>query len=207
MKAPGYVTLYRYHAKNKRHEPYHALVLSSREVEGNEHPVLTVAHFDHLNTAAHHALNGVNWADTIDRTFDVPHRDDGEGQPFYYEDTVGDLQDALDQYVKFCFLNDELIAKLKADLAEQTSLASKLTVAVAELTQDLANTTEGRDKALQAIADANAAKPQVIADQQTTRIPHETKHYADGSSATGPGPLPDQSPEGAPVVAQGPAQS
>jgi hypothetical protein len=32
---------------------------------------------------------------------------------------------------------------------------------------------------------------------------NETKQYADGSSATGPGPLPDVSPEGAPAVPVG----
>ena len=60
---------------------------------------------------------------------------------------------------------------------------------IAGLKAQLAETTEGRDKALQELADATAAVPAT-----------ETKHYADGSSATGPGPLPNHSPEGAPEV-------
>ena len=52
---------------------------------------------------------------------------------------------------------------------------------------------------LDAYADEQKAKEAAIeaaAHPPTT----ETKHYADGSSATGPGPLPDHSPEGAPEV-------
>lgn len=41
----------------------------------------------------------------------------------------------------------------------------------------------------------------VPADEHMREIETETVHYADGSSATGPAPLPDHSPEGAPAVA------
>ena len=49
-------------------------------------------------------------------------------------------------------------------------------------------TTEGRDRELQALADEMAMKSSGPA------LVTETKLYSDGSSATGPAPLPDQSP-------------
>lgn len=174
-QAPGHVVLHLYHAKNKRHEQYHALVLSSREVEKHVDPVLTIAYFDHLNTSAHHALQGIDWAETLDRVLDVASINDAEGAPFYYEDIIGSLQDCVDRYVRACNGATQEIQRLQKELAE---------------------TTEGKDKALQAVADANARfRPQLVPTST------ETKHYADGSSATGPAPLPDHSPEGAPSVA------
>lgn len=56
--------------------------------------------------------------------------------------------------------------------------------------------TEGTDEALQKLADAGARKPSVIKPLVT-----ETKHYSDGSSATGPAPLPDLSPGQQDVIA------
>lgn len=49
-----------------------------------------------------------------------------------------------------------------------------------------------------ALEDADRLREELLAAQKP--VPSETKNYADGSSATGPAPLPDQSPEGAPVT-------
>ena len=46
----------------------------------------------------------------------------------------------------------------------------------------------------------NETVAQLKAQVESTPPATETKHYADGSSATGPAPLPDHSPEGAPEV-------
>lgn len=64
------------------------------------------------------------------------------------------------------------------------------------LKAQLATTTEGRDAALQSLTDAGAAKPSEtkLPGAGTSRLRIETKQYSDGSSATGPAPLPDQSP-------------
>ena len=76
---------------------------------------------------------------------------------------------------------------------------------IASLKSELSQTTEGRDKALQVVADENAIKP--FAPEQLDEVqgpvpagdpasPHaiETKTYADGTVATGTGPLPEQPP-------------
>lgn len=63
------------------------------------------------------------------------------------------------------------------------------------LRAELAATTEGRDAALQSLADANARIPETkLPEGETGGLQSETKQYSDGSSATGPAPLPDQSP-------------
>jgi len=172
--APGYVVLHLYHPKNKKHEQYHALVLSSREVEDHKNPLLTVVYFNHINTAAHHALQGVDWAETLERVMDVPSIEDKEGAPFFYDDQLSTMHYLFQRYSERC-------GQLTSD---KQLLVAELEVLKAEL----ANTTEGRDKALQALADEHA------------RTPFETKRYADGSSAAGPGPLPDHSPDGAPAI-------
>lgn len=154
MSTPGYVTLHRYDAKTKQHEPYHALVLSSRQIERKDDPVLTVAYFDHRNTAAHHALNGVDWAHTIKREFDVPSREDAEGAPMYYEDTIGELQDTVGQYVQFCKFRDGVIEELKAKLA---------------------NTTEGRDERLQELAHGRAKKVLQVTSPEGAPLPRGTQ--------------------------------
>jgi len=142
MKTPGYVVLHLYHAGNKKHEQYHALVLSSREDEGKKFPVLTVVYFDHLDTASHHSLNGVDYADTLERVFDVPHIEDAEGQAFYYEDQVGALESLAMRYFD---LNSE-------KLTEIARLQAELVLLKAQLSE----TTEGKNKALQALADEHA---------------------------------------------------
>ena len=156
-KSPGHVVLHLYHPKNKRHEQYHGLVVSSRELEGKEHPVLTVIYFDHLDTAAHHALNGVDWAETLDRVLDVPHEADVEGAPFFYEDVDSGME--------------AFATRMYAALDERSKQLRAAQVELAEVKLKYASVP-----------------------------PTETKRYADGSSATGPAPLPDHSPEGAPAL-------
>jgi hypothetical protein len=175
-QSPGHVVLHLYHHKNKKHEQYNALVVGSRSVEGREHPVLNLVYFDHLKISAHHALNGVDWAETLERMMDVPHEFEAEGQPYFYQDVDAEVAD----YIQMA----------SATLGENRKTIEALQVELAELKLKYADTTEARDEALQGLADAH-------------RINIETKHYADGSSATGPEPLPDQSPSGAPAVAVG----
>ena len=73
---PKHVVFFKYDYKTKKHERYDALVIGSREMEDHDNPVLTLVHFRHDDIASHHALIGVDWADTLERTLDVPHKDD-----------------------------------------------------------------------------------------------------------------------------------
>jgi hypothetical protein len=74
--------------------------------------------------------------------FDVPHIGEAEGQAFYYEDQIGTLQSLFTRY--FDLNSDKLteIARLQAELVL--------------LKAQLSETTEGKDKALQALADEHA---------------------------------------------------
>jgi hypothetical protein len=168
METPKHVILFSYSPTLKTHVSYPALVIGSRELEDHDYPVLALVHFRHDDTASHHALNGVDWADTLERTLDVPHEDDKDKQSFYYvyEEDAATLREQLESAREVLAEYDKVVDKLRAELAA---------------------TTEGKDKALQALADATAAKP-------GPALVTETKNYSDGSSATGPAPLPDQSP-------------
>lgn len=84
MEAPKHVILFTYDASTKQHERYDALVIGAREFDDHDEPVLNLVHFRHNDTASHHALNGVDWADTLERVLDVPHKDDLQQQSFYY---------------------------------------------------------------------------------------------------------------------------
>lgn len=84
MDAPKHVILFTYDASTKQHERYDALVIGAREFDDHDEPVLNLVHFRHNDTASHHALNGVDWADTLERVLDVPHQDDLQQQSFYY---------------------------------------------------------------------------------------------------------------------------
>jgi hypothetical protein len=143
-ETPGYVVLHLYHHENKKHEQYDALVLNSRQFEGEEYPRLTVAYFDHLDTASHHALHGIDWADTLERVIEVPHEDEAEGQPFYYEDVLADFAHFAERTHKA--------------IADQSKRYREALDEIKLLKAELANTTEGRDKALQELADAGARK-------------------------------------------------
>jgi hypothetical protein len=192
-QTPKHVILFKYDHKTKTHVRYDALVIGVREFEDHDEPVLNLVYFRHDDTASHHALNGVDWADTLERILDVPHEDDLENQSFYYvEEDASVLRKQLDSAREVLREYDKVVDDLRAQLAA---------------------TTEGKDAALQAIADAGAAagssrtSPVIPIDSvAVTSVPvsslpsgdapvaTETKNYSDGSSATGPGPLPDQSP-------------
>lgn len=90
--APRHVILYNYSPTSRKYEAYNALVIGSAQREGDKELQLNLVHFRHDDLPAHHALSGVDWADTIDRTLDVPHKSDQGNQSFYY---VGDAEDEL----------------------------------------------------------------------------------------------------------------
>lgn len=83
-EAPTHVILHTYYPPTKRWEEFDALVIGSRTDQGTKSPMLSLVHFDHIDENAHHALSGVNWTDTIDRTLDVPHQFDVKNQSFYW---------------------------------------------------------------------------------------------------------------------------
>ena len=78
------VTLMKYDAKTKTYVAYPALVIGSRAVPDHDAPVLTTVHFRHDDIASHHALTGIDWVDTLERTLDVPHEGDKVNQSFYW---------------------------------------------------------------------------------------------------------------------------
>lgn len=82
--APKHVILMSYSPTSKQHERYDALVIGAREMEEHSRPVLNLVHFRHDDPTSHHALMGIDWADTVSRTLDVPHKDDVVNQSFYY---------------------------------------------------------------------------------------------------------------------------
>ena len=63
---------------------YDALVIGRRDFDDHDRPVLNLVHFRHDDPSSHHALNGVDWSDTLERTLDVPHQSDREQQAFFY---------------------------------------------------------------------------------------------------------------------------
>ena len=84
MNAPKHVILSTYNPATKAMVSYDALVIGSVEREDHDYPVLTTVHFRHDDVASHHALTGVDYLDTLSRTFDVAHKDDKVNQSFYY---------------------------------------------------------------------------------------------------------------------------
>jgi len=182
MDAPKHVILFSYDAATKQHERYDALVIGSREFEDHDEPILNLVYFRHNDTASHHALNGVDWADTLERMLDVPHKYDLQQQSFYYlnegEENPVPAQPA-----------DEEVVTLREQLKDAREVLEEYDKVVSKLRAELADTTEGRDKALQAIADAGNKLP-----SGPSLVTTETRQYSDGSSATGPAPLPEQSP-------------
>lgn len=209
---PKHVILFSFNPQLKAMVRYDALVIGTRDFEENDRPVLNLVHFRHDDIASHHALNGVDWADTLERTLDVPHQCDLEQQSFYYlEGDAETLEQQLEQSREVLREYDKVVDNLKAQLRESHDSLQSAADVVAELTAQLATTTEGKDAALQQLADANAnampaSGPQLVeaspkpAEESPTPLPSgdlvttETKQYSDGSSATGPGPLPDLSP-------------
>jgi hypothetical protein len=83
-EAPKHVILFSYNPQLKAMVRYDALVIGTRDFEENDRPVLNLVHFRHDDIASHHCLQGVDWADTLERTLDVPHLSDQEQQSFYY---------------------------------------------------------------------------------------------------------------------------
>jgi hypothetical protein len=83
-EAPKHVILFNYNPQLKAMVRYDALVIGTRDFDDHDQPVLNLVHFRHDDVTSHHALNGVDWADTLDRTLDVPHQCDRENQSFYY---------------------------------------------------------------------------------------------------------------------------
>ena len=77
-----HVLLHTYNPTSKEYDCYDALVLT--EAVGPTKPTLALCFHDHLDTSALHALQGVDWRDTIKRVLDVPHKDDRVNQSFYY---------------------------------------------------------------------------------------------------------------------------
>ena len=71
MNAPKHVILSTYNPATKAMVSYDALVIGSVEREDHDYPVLTTVHFRHDDVASHHALTGVDYLDTLSRTFDV----------------------------------------------------------------------------------------------------------------------------------------
>lgn len=118
MDAPKHVILSSYDPKSKKHERYDALVIGSRELPEHTHPVLNLVHFRHDDLAAHHALSGVDWADTIDRTLDVPHKDDLQNQSFYW--TESEAEQLKVQHEKAIADMNAGIAILRGQLKDKT---------------------------------------------------------------------------------------
>lgn len=189
-EVPKHVILFSYSPKLRKHVRYDALVVGSRTLPDHDEFVLNLVHFRHDDVNSHHALNGVDWADTLERTLDVPHEDDKVNQSFFWKDAddeAWELRGQLDSARRVLREYDKIVDDLKAQLAA---------------------TTEGKDKTLQAIADAgatgNAGTTSVVSIDSvpSSSLPApdasspviETKQYSDGSSATGPAPLPDLSP-------------
>lgn len=112
-----------------------------------------------------------------------------------------------------------LADKLAATLAQRDALILANNARSAEnlsLTLTVRDLQAKQDAAKEAEADKKESDPELtvedveklkqlsgtggLAAQPGGDVMHETKHYADGSSATGPAPLPDHSPEGAPEI-------
>ncbi len=112
------------------------------------------------------SLNGADWQNAVSVEHDVPHVDN----------------DGAEESERFYFEADAtgLIEALEATRRQNQSLRAQL-----------AATTEGKDETLQALADENA----VIPGGAPSSVVTETKNYSDGSSATGPAPLPNLSPD------------
>src|ERR1700685_234023 len=119
MDAPKLVTLYLDKPSKKQGEgeyvAFPALVIGARDFEDHDYPLLNVVYFRHDDIASHHALGGVDWADTLTRMLDVPHEDDQDKQSFYYVESdsdakaavISDLHNTIEQQ------DDEIVA-LKA---------------------------------------------------------------------------------------------
>lgn len=142
MESRRSVILSKYDPNIKKHVEYPSLVIGERTLDDHKQPVYALVHFRHDDLAAHHALSGVDWVDTIERVLDVPHKSDLGNQSFYWVET--DSEKAAKD------MNNG-ISILRKQLAEATEARDK---AVAEL----AETTEGRDKALQELADKGTKK-------------------------------------------------
>lgn len=144
-EAPKHVILFSYNPQLKAMVRYDALVIGTRDFEENDRPVLNLVHFRHDDIASHHCLQGVDWADTLERTLDVPHQSDVENQSFYWlEDDAAILEQKLE--------------KSRHALREYDLL-------VDVLTKQLAATTEGKDAALQQLADELAELRKIPAEE------------------------------------------
>jgi hypothetical protein len=155
-----------------------ALVLAAPPTQDGSAPRVMLIH---LNG---NPLMGADWHNAASMEVDVPHRE----------------HEGAEESERFYFDPNEDIASY-VDGSEKRSAAQcerirDLTLENALLNEQLAQTTEAKDAALQKLADENASQPSstLPAAFGPSLITTETKQYSDGSSATGPAPLPDQSP-------------
>lgn len=142
---PTHVFFFRYDPQTKQHVKYDALVIGSASREDHDREVLTVAFFKHDDIASHHALNGIDWADTFERVFEVPHQDDKVNQSFYWVEG-----DEVELKKKSDWLRKEL-EKANTKIEELTPKQTRAE-AKAEAAQD------AKDAKAEAKADAKAAK-------------------------------------------------
>lgn len=111
MESRQSVVLHKYDPNIKKYVEYPALVIGERTLEGHTKLVYQTVHFQHDNLAAHHALSGVDWADTLERTLDVPHKSDVVNQSFYW------LECSSPEVAK---LGNFLLAKYKKETGDET---------------------------------------------------------------------------------------
>ena len=116
------------------------------------------------------AMNGADYQNSIAIAHDVPHASHDEAEVGLRWKELSDSDDST----RLVEAIQAARTQLDAQRRENELLRAKWEAS-----------TEGTDEKLQKKADDGARKPLVI----------ETKNYSDGSSATGPAPLPDLSPE------------
>ena len=114
-------------------------------------------------------MNGADYQNSIAIAHDVPHASHDEAEVGLRWKELSDSDDST----RLVEAIQAARTQLDAQRRENELLRAKWEAS-----------TEGKDEKLQKMADDGARKPLVI----------ETKHYTDGSSATGPAPLPDLSP-------------
>jgi hypothetical protein len=107
MEESRHVLFFSYDGKVKDYVRHDALVIDSRGQDQHDRPILTVVFFKHDDPASHHAIQGVDYADCLERALDVPHREDRVNQSFYW--TEPEVPKAAP---------DPQVAKLKAFLFE-----------------------------------------------------------------------------------------
>lgn len=169
MDAPKLVTLYLYKPSKKQGEgeyvAYPALVIGVRDFEDHDSPLLNLVYFRSDDVASHHALNGIDWADTLTRMLDVPHEDDQDKQSFYWRDEDEDHADVLSD------LHNTIEQNMDDEIARLNKLVDDDTTEIARLHDARAATTEGKDAELQKAADQGARQITPVGDSRTVENP------------------------------------